>query len=224
MTEQSPRPPARWLAPVLLGVSLFVAVVIGTAALVTASRQPAPAVEAPAADTVYTGTLVEPPVVLQDFTLPASTGGMVSLRDLHGRWTLLFFGYTHCPDFCPTTLVDFRQIKRALGEDAAEVAFVFVSVDAERDTPEVLARYLAPFDPDFIGLSADEATLQRIQPDFGMYYAIRRDTAPANRPDLYLVDHSTRTYLIDPQGRLRMTFAYNTGVSIITERIRAYLG
>jgi protein SCO1/2 len=170
----------------------------------------------------YAGTLYDPPVVLQDFALPASTGATLSLRDFGDGWTLLFFGFTHCPDFCPTTLVEYRQVRRLLAEaDRGEVNFVFVSVDAERDTPDVLARYLAAFDPAFVGLSADVATLERIKGDYGMYYALRKNDAPEGRPDLYPVDHTTRTFLIDPDGRLRASFAYSTPPAVIVAQLDA---
>lgn len=227
MSEQPQKPSnaQRWIAPVILVSALLIAVVIITYALVTASRQTADTGNGPAIveGEAYSGTLYEPPVALQDFTLPASTGTTLSLRaDLGAdeHWTLLFFGYTHCPDFCPTTLADFRQIKRVLGDDAAKLNFVFVSVDAERDTPEVLARYLKPFDPTFIGLAADTDTLERIKSDYGLYYAVRKNAASPQNPDLYPVDHSTRTYLIDSEGRLRASFAYNTGIDVVTAQIQ----
>lgn len=168
-------------------------------------------------ETAYTGTVYDPPQVLSDFTLPGSRGGTMSLSDLNGKWSLVFFGYTHCPDFCPTTLAEFKRVKQALNEQASEVQFVFISVDGVRDTGTALREYLARFDPDFIGLSGDDETLARIGPEYGLYYARRTDTgSQAN----YLIDHSTRSYLIDPQGRLRVTYAYDTEAAIIAASIQ----
>lgn len=166
--------------------------------------------------TEYTGTEYNPPVQLSAFTLPSSKGQPMSLSDLNGRWSLLFFGYTHCPDFCPTTLAEFKQIKSQLGDRAADVQFVFISVDTARDTPEVLKEYLARFDPDFIGLSGDDATLDRIGPDYGLYYE-RHDEGGTKTN--YVVDHSTRTYLVDPKGLMRVTYAYGTEPEIIARSI-----
>ena len=166
------------------------------------------------------GDAIIPPLALQPFTLPASTGETVSLNDLTatGRWTMLFFGYTHCPDFCPTTLAEFTQVKRLLGGGADQTQFVFVSVDGERDTPNVLATYLANFDPAFLGLQGDDATLAEIGPDFGLVYQRQTDTGSAAS---YLVDHTTRSYLIDPQGRLRRSFSYSTQPDAIAQAITA---
>lgn len=173
----------------------------------------------PPSDTV--GLPIEPPRPLMDFTMPASTGGDISLSELTaGHWTVMFFGYTHCPDFCPATLADYRRVKAELGDTAAPVQFVFVSVDGQRDSPDHLARYLAYFDPDFIGLSGDDVTLAQIRPDYGFVYERRTDTGSAAA---YLVDHSTRSYLIDPQMRLRTTYGYATDPVAIAEDIRHYV-
>ncbi len=165
--------------------------------------------------------VVNPPLSLQAFSLPASTGETLSLADFQGKWLLVFFGYVHCPDFCPTTLVDFQRTKAELGTEAEAVRFIYISVDGLRDTPEVLREYLAYFDPDFIGLTGDDATLTRIQPDFGMYY---RRQATDGASATYSVDHSTRSYLIDAQGRLRVSFAYRTDPALVAAVIRDYIG
>jgi protein SCO1/2 len=167
------------------------------------------------------GSPIEPPRPLNDFAMLASTGDEIAFRTLTAEhWTLLFFGYTHCPDFCPLTLADFKRVKAALGDDAAAVQFVFVSVDSPRDTPSLLADYLSRFDPAFIGLVGDEVTLAQIKPDFGLFYERQTDTGSAAA---YLVDHSTRTYLIDPQMRLRITYPFDTEPEPMAENIRTYL-
>lgn len=163
---------------------------------------------------VYRGSAVEPPLRLTDFSLPASTGETLSLSDLQGQWVLLFFGFTHCPDFCPTTLAGFRQMMGLLGDDPVQV--LLVSVDGERDTPEILARYLAQFHESFIGMSGDDETLTTIQEQFGLFY----QRFPREGSDNYTVDHTTRSYLIDPQGYLRMTYAYGTEPEILADTIR----
>ncbi len=183
----------------------------------TALPTPAPT----ASPDVFIGEVVEPAVQLQDFALPASTGATLHLSDLNGTWRVLFFGYLHCPDFCPMTLTEYKRVKHLLGEQATQVTFAYVSVDGARDTPEALRRYLANFDPAFIGFSGDDETLARIQPDYGFYY---RRRLPEGSQAVYVIDHSTRTYLIDPQGRLRATFTYDTDPTQIAEAIAWYIG
>ncbi len=160
-------------------------------------------------------TPVEPPKALTDFTLPSDTGDPLSLSALEGKYTMLFFGYTHCPDYCPLTLAEWKGIKTELGDDAATVNFVFISVDGQRDTPEVMQRYLSRFDESFIGLSGDEATLTEIGPDYGLYYSLNTDEG-----ENYSVDHTTVTYLIDPQGRMIDLFSFDAEPDVIVKTIQ----
>jgi protein SCO1/2 len=156
-------------------------------------------------------TLVTPPIDTHDFTLPGADGQPLSLSDMRGKWTLVFFGYTHCPDFCPTTLAEWKQIKNALGEEhAAHVNFLFISVDGERDTPEVMQRYLSRFDPSFYGMSGVETVKDRLATDFGLDYVLHTEEG-----ENYSVDHSTRTYLLDPQGRIQYMFSFGTSQDAI---------
>lgn len=145
--------------------------------------------------------------VLPPFTLTSHTGRPLALADLRGRVVLLAFGYTHCPDACPITLAQLVKVKDRLGERAASAAFVFVSVDGERDTPEVLGRYVGHFDPAFIGLTGDDAALRPLAPAFGLYYEVRQTPGSAAG---YTVDHTVATYLIDRAGRLRYVYPFGT--------------
>lgn len=156
---------------------------------------------------IFLGDILNPPVPVQDFSLPGSRDDISRFSDLNGSWRVIFFGYMRCPDFCPLTLVDYKQTRAMLGDAAADVTFVFISVDAARDKPAALRDYLANFDPTFVGFSADDVTLSRIQPDYGFYYERRLDSGPNA---VYSIDHSTRSYLVDPNGVLRATFAYDT--------------
>jgi protein SCO1/2 len=175
---------------------------------------------AAAAAGVYVGQVVNPPIQTQDFEVPSSHDEVSRLSDLNGKWRVIFFGYMHCPDFCPLTLVDYMRVKAALGEAASEVDFIYISVDAVRDTASALRRYLANFDTAFIGFSADDATLSRIQPDYGFYYERRLDTGTQA---VYTVDHSTRSYLLDRDGVLRASFAYQTAPSDVAGALLWYL-
>jgi protein SCO1/2 len=167
--------------------------------------------------TAYSGTVYDPPQPLPDFTLAATDESDFTRADLQGKWSLIFFGYTNCPDFCPLTLAEFKNVKSQLTVEAAEaVQFVFISVDAMRDTPAVLDVYLERFDPAFVGATGDDAALAALQPAFGFYYERRTDTGSAAS---YLVDHTTRSYLVDARGQLCMTYAYGTEPEIIAESL-----
>jgi protein SCO1/2 len=166
------------------------------------------------------GTPVEPPRQLTDFSLPSSTGETLSLSDLRGKLVLVYFGYTFCPDFCPMTLADFARVKQELGAQADQVTFMMISVDSERDRPEVLARYMSAFDEDFIGLTGDTRTLRRIGPEYGLYYEVREVEGTSAA---YLVDHSTPSYLIDKEGRMRMIYSHGTPPEVISADIQALL-
>ncbi|MCK6580190.1 MAG: SCO family protein [Anaerolineae bacterium] len=162
-------------------------------------------------------TIIDPPRALVDFTLPGRNGAPLALSDLRGRFTLIFFGYTHCPDFCPTTLAEFRQVKRALDAQADQLQFLFISVDGERDTPAVLEEYVARFDPQFLFMRGDTATLARISADYGLYYELRKETPE----DIdYVVDHTTPSYLVDPEGRMIAVFSFTAEPEVIVETIR----
>lgn len=165
------------------------------------------------------GTHLDPPRPLGDFTLTSHTGAPLSLSDLQGRPTLLYFGYTSCPDVCPMTLGDYIRVKAALGDRADDVNFVMVSVDAKRDTPARLARYLGGFDPAFIGLTGDELTMRRIGVDYGLFFEIHDDGQTEN----YLVDHTGSIFLIDPQMRLATIYAFGTEPSVIAADLETML-
>ncbi|MGB1285216.1 MAG: SCO family protein [Aggregatilineales bacterium] len=162
---------------------------------------------------------IVPPRPLMDFTLPSHTGEALSLSSLQGDYTLLYFGYTHCPDVCLMTLNDLRKVRDHLGEDADALNYVFVSVDGERDTPAQITRYFATRRAsDFIlGLSGDETTLQRIGVDYDLFYQLNDD---ADQNANYSVDHTARIYLINPQQELSAIFAYGTDPEAIADYIK----
>jgi protein SCO1/2 len=168
-------------------------------------------------------TRVEPPRPLQDFTLTNQENQPTSLRSLRGQYTLLLFGFTHCPDICPLTLLKYKRIKDELGELGNQINFVFISVDGERDTPERLKPYLRNFDESFIGLTGDEATLRRLGTDYNLFFEKRPGTTPEN----YLVDHTASTFLVDPDGNLVAIYPYDDtaqGVAVAVADLRARLG
>ena len=126
------------------------------------------------------------------------TGKPRRLEDFRGKAVVLFFGFTHCPDICPTTLADISQAIKQLGTDADRVQVLLVSVDPERDTQESLAKYVTAFDPRFLGLRGDLAATKKVAGEFKIYFEKRK------QGDGYTVDHSAQSYVIDPQGRLRL--------------------
>ncbi len=136
----------------------------------------------------------------KDFSLVDHAGKTRTLSDFRGKAVIVFFGYTHCPDVCPTTLAELKMAKDQLGPDAGRVQVLFVTVDPERDTRDVLARYVPAFDPSFIGLRGDPAETAKVAKDFKVFY----QKVPGTRPDNYSVDHTAGSYVFDPQGRLRL--------------------
>jgi protein SCO1/2 len=126
------------------------------------------------------------------------TGKPRRLEDFRGKAVVLFFGFTHCPDICPTTLADISHSIKQLGADAERVQVLLVSVDPERDTQEALAKYVTAFDPRFLGLRGDLAATRKVAAEFKIYFEKRK------QGDGYTVDHSGQSYVIDPQGRLRL--------------------
>jgi protein SCO1/2 len=153
------------------------------------------------------GTVLQAPDAAADFVLTGGDGQPVHLSDFEGKWTLLYFGYTFCPDVCPTTLADLNVMMRELGNRADDVQVIMVSVDPERDSPARLNEYLSYFNPSFVGLTGDVVDIEAAATQFGVYYA-KRETEGASG---YLVDHTSTVAAIDPQGRMRIVFPY--GVS-----------
>ena len=134
----------------------------------------------------------------QSLELADTSGKLRHLSDFRGKAVVVFFGFTHCPDVCPTTLADLSRVMEALGADADRVQVLFITVDPERDTPEDLGKYVHAFDPRFVALRGDAETTQRVAKDFKIYYEKRK------QGDSYTVDHSAQSYVFDPRGRLRL--------------------
>jgi protein SCO1/2 len=167
----------------------------------------------------FQGSLIEPPVEAADFSLQDQFGQNFVLSEQEGRITLIFFGYTNCPDVCPVTLSEFKKIKQELSEGSEDVRFVFITVDPERDNPQQLGLYLSNFDDDFLGLSGSDKELEKIFTDYGVY-AAKKDIGSAAG---YLVDHTARTYLIDKQGNWRLTYPFGMEPEKIISDVRHLL-
>jgi protein SCO1/2 len=163
----------------------------------------------------YKGALIDPPAPAADFVLNDQHGEPFRLSDQRGKVVLIFFGYTHCPDVCPVTLSEYKQIKASLGEKADQVRFVFISVDPERDTRQRVGDYVANFDPGITGLTGERLALEPVWKSYGVY-AARQELGSAAG---YLVDHSARMYLIDPQGNWRLNYAFGMDANGIVQDI-----
>ena len=136
--------------------------------------------------------------------LPDAEGKARTLADFKGKVSVVFFGYTQCPDVCPTTMGELALIKRALGADGDRMQGIFVTVDPERDTPDVLKAYVAAFDPSFVGLRGSPEQTAEAAQEFKVFYA----KAPGKTPGSYTMDHTAGSYVIDAQGRIRLFERY----------------
>lgn len=153
-----------------------------------------------------------------DFHLNEATGKPVSLADYRGKVVVLFFGYTHCPQICPTTLADLAQVMRELGKDADKVQVLFVTLDPERDTRELLAQYPPAFYPTFKGLSGDTMATAQAAQAFGVIYQKQ-----PNKNGGYDLDHSAGTYLIAPGGKPVLLSPYGQSAELLVHDIRLLL-
>ncbi|WP_438395223.1 SCO family protein [Caballeronia sp. DA-9] len=155
-----------------------------------------------------------------DFSLPDTGGKTRTMADFKGKAVVLFFGYTHCPDVCPTTMAELSQALQKLGDDAKRVQVLMVTVDPTRDTAPLLSEYVSAFNPSFIGLRpADNAQLVKITKDFRVYYA----QVPGKTAGEYTMDHTAASYVFDPQGRLRLFARDGQGVDIWVHDLKLLL-
>jgi protein SCO1/2 len=165
-------------------------------------------------------TFGEPYPVAPEIELTRSDGSSFRLSEMRGSVVLLFFGYTTCPDVCPTTMAELKQVLSELGEtDAARVRVLFVTVDPERDTPERVQEYVNHFNPAFIGLGGSQVELEKIWQAYGVYREIVQSASAAG----YTVDHTARVTLIDQQGQLRISFGFDTPVEDMVHDLKLIL-
>lgn len=152
----------------------------------------------PASISLQSGTLLPQPRLLPAFSLTDQNGAPLGVAQLQGRWTLIFPGFTSCPDICPSTLALLREVQKQLGPDAAGLRVLMFSVDPERDTPERLKQYLGSFSPDFVGATTSEPQLGEFARALGVAYV----KVPGASPDTYTMDHSAALILLNPRGEL----------------------
>jgi protein SCO1/2 len=169
----------------VLGMAVTGLVVLATAGLFLLTR----------ADQGFRGSVINPPAPAADFTLTSQTGQTEHLSDFRGRYILLFFGYTNCPNECPATMAVLKQVHMDLRAQANRVQIIFISTDPDRDTPQAVGAFVNRFDGSFIGLTGSKAVLAKVWADYGVTVLDGGET------------HSTYVYLIDPAGNLRLTYA-----------------
>jgi protein SCO1/2 len=167
----------------------------------------------------FTGTVISPPLPVTDFALQTQNDQTFRLSDVQGKFVLLFFGYTSCPDVCPTTLATLKQVYEQLGNDAESIAVLMVTADPERDTADKISEYVARFNPKFVGLSGNTSDLAEVYDELGVFVE-KQDTGSAAG---YLVGHTSSIYVLDPNGALIMTFPFETTVNDIVKDITELL-
>ena len=148
----------------------------------------------------------------QGFSLTDHNGRPRKLKDFAGKVVVVFFGFTQCPDVCPTTLSELAQVKQSLGPDGDKLQAIFITVDPERDTPELLKAYMGNFDPSFLALRPTMEQLPQVAKDFKVYYK----KADGKTPDSYTMDQSAGSYVLDGKGRIRLYTHYGRGPEALT--------
>jgi protein SCO1/2 len=151
----------------------------------------------------------------KNFALPDQDGQVRRLPDFAGKVVVVFFGFTQCPDVCPTTLAELAEVKKLLGKDGERLQALFVTVDPERDTPTLLKAYMANFDPSFLALRPAPESLEAVAKDFKIYYR----KVPGATPTSYTMDHSAGSYIYDTKGQLRLFTQYGSGASVLAADI-----
>ncbi|MBO9536573.1 SCO family protein [Herbaspirillum sp.] len=155
----------------------------------------------------------------KDFALTDHTGKPRTLADFKGKAVVVFFGYTQCPDVCPTTMVEMANVMKELGPDADRVQVLFVTVDPERDTQEILSQYVPAFDKRFLGLRGDAQQTEKVAKEFKVFY----QKVPGKQPGSYTMDHTAGSYVFDPQGRIRLFVKHGQGPQTLAHDLKLLL-
>lgn len=155
----------------------------------------------------------------RQLALPDQDGKPRTLADFKGKVTVVFFGYTQCPDVCPTTMAELAQVKKSLGADGERLQGVFVTVDPERDTPQLLKSYVQGFDPSFVALRGTAEQTQATAKEFKVFYA----KVPGKEPGAYTMDHTAGSYVFDAQGRLRLFVRYGSPTEALAADLKTLL-
>jgi len=155
----------------------------------------------------------------KDFDLTDHHGQRKTLADFKGKVVLVFFGFTYCPDVCPTTMAEMADVRKKLGADGEGLQVLFISVDPERDTPAVLAQYVPAFDAAFLGLTGDTAAVSKVAKDFKLFV----QKVPSRDGKSYTMDHTSGSYVFDRQGRIRLFMRHGQGTEPVLHDLRSLL-
>jgi protein SCO1 len=155
----------------------------------------------------------------KDFALPDVNGQTKTLADFKDKAVVLFFGFAQCPDVCPTTMAEIASVKKSLGNDGEKVTAVFITVDPERDTPQVLKAYMESFDPSFTALRGTPEQTAALAKTFKIYYK----KVDGKTPTSYTIDHTAASFVYDPQGKLRLYTRYGMGAQALAEDLKILL-
>ncbi len=188
---------------------------LGTAALLAGCDR----IGWPARRAAFHGTDITGADFGRNLALPDQDGRLRTLDDFKGKVSVIFFGYTQCPDVCPTTLAEIAAAKAALGKDGERVQGIFITVDPERDTPQVLKAYLSSFDPSFVALRGTPEQTAATAKDFKVYYA----KVPGKSQGSYTMDHSAGSYVVDAKGEVRLLERYGGGAEALTADLKTLL-
>jgi protein SCO1/2 len=170
-------------------------------------------------DVVFKGADITGADYAKTLSLPDSTGKDRTLADFNGKVTVVFFGYTQCPDVCPTTMAELAQVKKALGADGDKLQGVFVTIDPERDTPEILKSYVTNFDPSFVALRGSLDQTKEAAKQFKIFY----EKVPGKTPGSYTMDHSAGSFVLDTKGQPRLFERYGQDADSLTADVKALL-
>ena len=187
-------------------------IVIAAAAAALAACQPA---EPPAP---FKGIDITGATYARDFSLPDAEGAMRSLSEFKGKVVLVFFGFAQCPDVCPTTLGRAIEVRKLLGADGNKVQVVLITVDPERDTPQVLREYMKAYDPSFIALRGNAEQLAATAKEFKVFF----QKVPTSK-DSYTMDHTAVTYAFDPKGQVRLAFRHEQSAAEVAADLKSLL-
>jgi protein SCO1/2 len=183
------------------------------AALVLAGCQPAPP------PPTFQATDITGAAFARDFSLTDHNGQPRTLASFNGKVVAIFFGYTHCPDVCPTTLADFAAALQQLGPQAQQVQVLFVTVDPQRDTPALLKQFVPAFNPGFLGMTTDAESLKALAKEFKVVY----QKTSVKGADDYLIDHSAGSYVFDTKGNIRLLMPYGSSPDAIAQDLKTLL-
>jgi protein SCO1/2 len=207
------------MKPSLLRLCLLSLITVGVLGGCEKKTSPAAETSAPAKKASFRSIDITGAEYARGLELPDADGKNRTLAEFKGRVTVVFFGYTQCPDVCPTTMAELSEVRRALGPDADKLQGIFVTVDPERDTAAVLKAYVDNFNAGFLGLRGSSEQIKQVAKEFKVFYA----KVPGRTDTSYTIDHTAGAYVFDTQGRIRLFSRHGAGAKALEDDVRALL-